>query len=144
MRVDGSWRVCDDGIIRPVFQTRIEAKDGSMHEVLFLADTAADRTVLSVEALALLKLDSTKTLPSLQGVGGTVNTVLVQTRIEFVCDDGNRFDVNGELAALTDVNALDMSVLGRDISYHFALIIDLQQDVVCLLGPGHRYTIHAN
>jgi hypothetical protein len=34
-----------------------------------------------------------------------------------------------------------MSVLGRDITNFFALIVDRPQEVVCLLGQGHRYLI---
>jgi hypothetical protein len=36
-----------------------------------------------------------------------------------------------------------MSILGRDITNQFALIIDRPRDLVCLLGPGHRYSISA-
>jgi hypothetical protein len=34
-----------------------------------------------------------------------------------------------------------MSVLGRDISNLFALIVDRPRDLVCLLGSGHHYSI---
>jgi hypothetical protein len=50
--------------------------------------------------------------------------------------------IEGTIAAFTDPSTLDMSVLGRDIMmYHFALIVERQQEVVCLLGPGHRCKI---
>jgi hypothetical protein len=34
-----------------------------------------------------------------------------------------------------------MSVPGRDITNLFALIVNRPQDVVCLVGHGHRYLI---
>jgi hypothetical protein len=34
-----------------------------------------------------------------------------------------------------------MSVLGRDITDLFAVIVDRVHDVVCLLGQRHRYSI---
>jgi hypothetical protein len=34
-----------------------------------------------------------------------------------------------------------MSVLGRDITNLFTLIVDRPRDGVCLLGSGHQYAI---
>ncbi len=42
---------------------------------------------------------------------------------------------------LADEEALDLSVLGRDISNVFCLIVDRPRDLVCLLGAGHQYSI---
>lgn len=47
----------------------------------------------------------------------------------------------GQYAAVTNLEILDMSVLGRDITRLFAVIIDQPGDVVCLLGQWHHYTI---
>jgi len=47
----------------------------------------------------------------------------------------------GQYAAVTDLEILDMGVLGRDITRLFAVIIDQPGDVVCLLGQRHQYTI---
>jgi len=47
MRIDGSWRLCDDGIVRPVVWGELRASDGSWVQAFFLTDCAADRTVLS-------------------------------------------------------------------------------------------------
>ena len=47
----------------------------------------------------------------------------------------------GQFAAATEVDALDINVLGRDITGLFAVIVDQPGDVVCLLGQRHRYTI---
>jgi hypothetical protein len=47
----------------------------------------------------------------------------------------------GQYAAVTELEALDISVLGRDITRLFAMIVDWPHDVVCLVGQRHRYTI---
>jgi hypothetical protein len=47
----------------------------------------------------------------------------------------------GEFAALADPDALDMSVLGRDITGLFAVIVDRPGNTVCLVGQQHRYSI---
>lgn len=53
MRIDGGWFVCDDGVIRPVIRGQAQAEDGNWVQVRFLADTAADRTVLSADMLGV-------------------------------------------------------------------------------------------
>ena len=55
--------------------------------------------------------------------------------------DGTGVLFRGTFAAFTLLESLDMSVLGRDITNLFAVIIDRPGDVVCLLGQRHRYTI---
>ena len=50
----------------------------------------------------------------------------------------------GQYAAVTAVEALDISVLGRDITGLFAVLVDQPGDVVCLLGQQHRYRIEQN
>ena len=50
----------------------------------------------------------------------------------------------GQYAAETEVEALDISVLGRDIPGLFAVIVDQPGNVVCLLGQRHRDTIEQN
>jgi hypothetical protein len=47
----------------------------------------------------------------------------------------------GQYAAVTELEALDMSVLGRDITGLFSLIVDQPGNVICLLRQGHRYII---
>jgi hypothetical protein len=44
MRFDGSWRLCDDGVIRPVFSAAVRAENGAWVPAVFLADVAADCT----------------------------------------------------------------------------------------------------
>jgi hypothetical protein len=42
---------------------------------------------------------------------------------------------------VTEVEALGMSVLGRDVTNLFAVIVDWSQQIVNLLGQRHQYTI---
>jgi len=39
------------------------------------------------------------------------------------------------------MEALDISVLGRDMTDLFAVIVDRRAEVVCLLGQRHHYII---
>jgi hypothetical protein len=48
----------------------------------------------------------------------------------------------GQYAAVTELEALDMSVLGRDITGLFAVVVDEPGSVVCLLRQQHHYTIN--
>lgn len=141
MRMDGSWRLCDDGMVRPIFRGTVRAADGRYVAASFLADTAADRTVLSAELLGELALPPVDQLSRLQGVGGSATSIIVNTEIRLLRETGQPVSVTGSYAAFTDLAALDMSVLGRDITNLFGLIVDRRRDIVCLLGPGHDYDI---
>lgn|GEM_PF-3158702 len=81
MRIDGSWRLCDDGIVRPVVWAEIRASDGSWVQAFFLTDCAADRTVLSENVWRSLGLPGVATTDRLEGVGGSATSVVVETQI---------------------------------------------------------------
>jgi hypothetical protein len=141
MQLNGLWLLCADGVVRPVIRGEVLAGDGARIQTLFLIDTGADRTVFSANIFtALRRLPLTQT-EQLGGVGGRVTAVLVETQIEIQRDDGGIAAFRGQFAALTDPEALDMSVLGRDISNLFAVIVDRPRDLICLLGQQHRYVI---
>ena len=141
MLIDGRWQVCEDGTVRPVIEGRILAADGSWLAAPFLVDPAADRTVLCADLLRVLGLPSISSTDQLSGVGGTAASVVVMTTIQLLQEDNREVSFRGPFAAVTDVDALDLSVLGRDITNWFALIVDRPGDRVCLLGQRHRYTI---
>jgi hypothetical protein len=141
MRFDGSWRLCDDGIVRPVFSAAVRGADGTWVPAVFLADTAADRTVLSEDVWQALGLPAQPSAQHLEGVGGMAPSVMVATTIRLQRETGATVLFHGQFAAFTDPAALDISVLGRDITNLFAVIVDRPQDLVCMLGQGHRYTI---
>jgi predicted aspartyl protease len=141
MRIDGRWLLCDDGFVRPIIRGEVLANDGSWHAVEFLVDTGADRTVLSALILERLGLQSSVTQDRLGGVGGIADAVIVETQIRFSRETGSKVSFRGQYAAVTELNTLDMSVLGRDIISLFALIVDQPGTVLCLLGQQHQYTI---
>lgn len=141
MLIRGQWLLCDDGMLRPIFQGKIRTSTGTSIPAEFLADTGADRTVLSAAILCNLGLPTVAASKQLGGVGGAVETVIVETAIQLDRDDGGTAVFRGQFAAFTELEALDMSVLGRDISNLFALIVDRPRDLVCLLGGGHQYSI---
>ena len=141
MRIDGQWYLCDDGLVRPIMRGEIRSGDGSWFKVPFLVDSGADRTVFSADVLADLRLLHLTSSYQLSGVGGQVKSVVVNTQIRMEQDEGSKAVFTGEYAGFTDPAALDMSVLGRDLLNLFALVIDRQRDVVCLLGQSHSYRI---
>jgi hypothetical protein len=73
--------------------------------------------------------------------GGVVNTIIVETRIRLTRENNGKIMLRGQYAAVTGTEALDMSILGRDVTNLFSLIVDWPQLLVCLLGQRHQYTI---
>ena len=141
MVLDGTWHLFDDGFVRPVLRCEILAANGTWVQVPFLLDTGADRTVFSADAAQPLGLTPVASSDRLGGVGGTADSVVFQTKIGMRREDGSPVHFNGQFAAFTDPMSLDISVLGRDITNLFAVIVDRPQDMVCLIGGEHRYRI---
>ena len=140
MLFNEEWYLCSDGVRRPVIRGEVLAQDGTWTSVFFLVDTGADRTVMSGAVLAMLGLPIVGT-ERLGGVGGIAHSVLVETQIRLTRENGGKVLFHGQFAAFSDVEALDMSVLGRDVSGLFAIIVDAPDGIVCLVGPGHRYAV---
>lgn len=141
MRFDGEWLQCDDGIIRPVIRADIAAADGSWRAFELLVDTGADRTVISANVLESLNLAATNPNEQIGGVGGLVESIVIETQIRMTRSDGQQATFRGEYAACLHHESLDMSVLGRDILDLFSLIVDRQSGVIALIGGHHTYTI---
>jgi len=141
MQINGEWYLGDDGMVRPTIRGEILAGSGFWVPAPFLVDTGADRTVFSAVILADLRLQQLTTGDRLGGVGGLVNSVVVETQIRLYRETGGTVVFRGQYAAVTEVEALDISVLGRDITGLFAVIVDQPGNIVCLLGQHHRYTI---
>ena len=141
MRADGRWFRWADHVVRPVFHAAVIAADGTPVQRLFLIDTGADRTVLTRDLLDELALPGIDTLVPLEGLGGRLRTVDVAVEIRFRRDDGGEVVVRNRCAAMTDPDALAMSILGRDIIDLFALIYDRPGNIVCFVGQRHRYAI---
>ena len=141
MRINGEWYLCDDDVVRPIIRGEVMAVSGFWEPVLFLVDIGADRTVLSAAILEVLGFQPSETAKNIGGVGGVAETVNIKTRVRLDCDDESKAMFRGEFAAFTKLEALDISVLGRDIMELFAVIVDRRAEVVCLLGQRHRYII---
>ena len=138
MQNSGGWYLCDDGIRRPIVRGAVQAENGLWEPTLFLVDTGADRTVLSADALRALRCPR---LPSRDRLSGLIRPVLVETTIRLPCEDAGKVTFYGQFAAVTELEALDMSVLGRDIAGLFAVIVDRPGDLVCLVSQRHRYSL---
>jgi Aspartyl protease len=91
----------------------------------FLMDSGADRTVLSASLLTRLRLPTQSPPPklSLSGVGGSSAFVIVTTVVEFSREDGGTVRMRGEFAGFTDIDATDLSVLGRNVLDHFDVLL---------------------
>jgi predicted aspartyl protease len=141
MRVDGEWALSDDGVVRPIVSGEVRTANGSWLKVPFLVDTGADRTVLTSFVLEKLGLESTLAQDGISGLGGLAASVVVETQIRLSRENLGKVLFRGRYAAVTELDVLDISVLGRDITGLFALIVDQPQAVVCMLGQRHRYRI---
>ena len=141
MRINGEWLLCDDGIVRPVIRGEILAGNGTWQRAEFLVDTGADRTVFSAATLAMLGLQPLITQERIGGLGGVAKSVVVETQIRLTREEAGKVVFRGQYAAVTELEALDISVLGRDITGLFAVIVDRPRDFVCLLRDRHHYTI---
>ena len=141
MRIAGEWYPCDDGVDRPVLQGEVLSANSSWVKALFLVDTGADRTVLSADVFSALAMRPTSPGERLAGVGGVVDSVAVETKLRLATDARGKVLLHGQYAAMTEPEALDMSVLGRDITGLFAIVVDRPGNVVCRLGQPHVYRI---
>jgi hypothetical protein len=115
--------------------------NGSWCVAEFQVDIGADRTVLHAPFLNTRGLQQMPAPHQLGGVGGATTTILVATEIRFELVDGGSVTFDGSFAGFVQPEALDMNVLGRDITNLFAVIIDKPDDVVCMLAKPHGYIV---
>ena len=141
MRINGEWSVCEDGVVRPIVNGRVQTVMGEWVSADFLLDIGADCSVLNGDLLSQLGLPLLKSEEGLSGLGGGAASVVVETKLLLTRADGGTVVFSHRWAAVTDAGSLDLCILGRDITDLFAVIIDRPQDLVCLLNQRHRYTI---
>lgn len=143
MVIVGEWRVCDDGVTRPVVRVKVPRADGSHTSEYFLVDSAADRSAFSAALLKELQALGNHAPPGviLEGIGGASPHVEITTVLELRRTDGGVARVRGDFAAFTDPSATDMSILGRDVLNNFDLIISRRHDAVLMLAGNHQYQI---
>ena len=141
MLIKGEWLLCDDGVLRPVLRGEILAANGVWEAAEFLIDTGADRTVFNAPLLSKAGLQADQAQEAIAGLGGLAASVLVTTQIRLTRETSAKVTFRGQYAAVTEVTALDMSVLGRDLLGLFAVIVDQPASSVCLLSQRHHYRI---
>lgn len=66
---------------------------------------------------------------------------IIETQMRLTRENNGKVLFRGQYARVTEVEALAMSVLGRDVTNLFAVIVDWPQQIVSLLGQRHQYTI---
>lgn len=141
MRINGQWKHCDDEVVRPVMRARLLSAAGDWLIAEFLLDTGADRTVFDAQTLGKLGLPALEPEEDISGLGGATSSVVIETKLNLLRDDGTPVIFTSRFTAVTDPTALDLCVLGRDIMDLFSVIIDRPGNVICLLSQKHRYTI---
>jgi len=67
--------------------------------------------------------------------------VLIETQIRLTREGQAKVLFRGQFASVTEPEALDINVLGRDITGLFAVIVDQPDGLVSLLAQQHRYKI---
>jgi hypothetical protein len=143
MRISGERRHCDDGVTRPLIRGEILGAGGNWQATEFLLDTGADCTVFSALTLASLGLTVGASRGRLGGLGGTAGSVVLDAQFRLRRETGEPVRFSGRFSAVTELEALDINVLGRDITGLFAIIVDQPADLVCLLRGQHRYQIES-
>lgn len=141
MRIEGAWALLDDGVVRPIIMGEILAEDNSWEKFPFLVDTGADRTVFSAVTLAKLGFQPIAAQDGIGGLGGLADSVIIETQVRLTREHNSKVTFRSQFAAVTELEALDINVLGRDITGLFAVIVDQPGKIVCLLGQRHSYSI---
>jgi predicted aspartyl protease len=144
MRIDGEWALFDDGVMRPLVSGEILAAAGSWLKFPVLVDTGADRTVLTAVALTQLGLRPNTSYDGISGLGGMAESVVIETQVRLSRENSSKVVFRGQYEAVTEVQSLDMCVLGRDITALFAVIVDQERGVVCMLSQRHHYKIQVD
>lgn len=144
MRIVGEWRLFPDGVTRPIMAAEMQSAAGGRVIVRFLVDSGADRTALNAAALIDLDLPFQDSAPgdSIRGITGRAPYVTIRSAIEFKTDDGGVAKLRGEFVGLTDPDASDVCVLGRDVTDNFDVILSRRRNDALLLAPTHQYQVN--
>ena len=100
--------------------------------------------MLSAATLDVLGLEHSPIQDKLGGVGGLVRPVGISTEIRLSVEEGAKALFLGSYAAFTELEMLDVSILGRDIMDMFAVIVDWPGKVVALISQRHSYHIETS
>lgn len=143
MRMNGEWMTCEDGVVRPILRAEVLTGSGVWRSFDLLIDTGADRTVICKSIMDDLQLPSVTSDNQIGGLGGIAKAESVSTTIRLFREDGENALFRSVYIACIDHEALDMSVLGRDILDLFALVADRSANVLAILRGKHRCSIQS-
>jgi hypothetical protein len=141
MLIRGRWIEIHDDLWVPTCEVVIRTADTQQLKVDFLLDTGADQSLLSADVANALKVPMKPQTDRLFGVGAPIDVLFAETTLYLPMDDGREAKFNSIYACCTDPNALDMSVLGRDVLNEFAVIVDRRNDAILLLRERHSYRV---
>jgi hypothetical protein len=123
-------------------RVRVQAADGPLEEDLFLVDIGADRTALIPSLADRLRSPATPSLEyDLRGISGAARFGLLFTALQLTTDDGKSVTLRGEFAVLTDPQASDVNIRGRDVLDLFDVIVSRPRNEVLLLLQRHTYQV---
>jgi hypothetical protein len=144
MRIVGEWRRFSDWVTRPIVEAEMLSAAGNVVTVRFLIDSGADCTALNAATLVKLALPHQRPQSDthIRGVAGEADYITIRSAIEFKLDDGGAAKVRGEFVGLTDPDASDLCVLGRDVTDNFDVILSRRRNDALLLAPTHQYQVN--
>ena len=145
MQIHGDWLRRAGLPVLPLIEIYVRRADGSFTLDLFLIDSGADRTIFSGSLFQSLGISAMGSASgsTLFGIGGQFQPVDVATELEFRKTAAVPHRIAGQFAAATDPNAIDISILGRDVLDQFDVILSNRRDEILLLNDPHGYTIHS-
>lgn len=143
MRIAGEWLSCFDGTVRPMLAIDVENSLGLTVAETFLIDSGADASAFSADLLIKLggATGQATSGVSIAGIGGGQAYVKVQATLRLPRADGGSATVHASFPAFTDPNAIEFSILGRDVLDLFDVILSRKRNEVVLLAPPSRYEI---
>src|ERR1700730_9136583 len=100
MLISGEWFLYPDDIFRPVVRAEVFSAAGAWIPVVFLLDTGADRTVLTAAVLSTSGMPMLGTDEPICGLGGLVDSVTVETKIQFIRETGALVSFRGRFSAV--------------------------------------------
>ena len=95
-----------------------------------------------VTDLRRLSMVCRPSLHQIEGIGGSIEVLTVETKLRLEVDTGATIDINGPFDGLEEGRDGELSILGRDVLGHFAAIFDRPVNIIALLHGRHRYSIH--
>jgi predicted aspartyl protease len=142
MVVSGQWRADDDGIHRPMVDVEVSVSGGIPVAEPFLVDTGADCSVLSESLLTSIGAAGVVERGTrIQGLAGESETVAIAATLTLKTIEGRELTIRGTFAAVTQSEALDICILGRDVLANFDVIVSRRRNEVLLIAGNHAYSV---